>query len=69
MHDFSNLIASFPERRLVVIGDLMLDEYILGEAERIRQKRRYPSCAFVTLLYRPAAPEMSRAISPPWEPR
>ncbi|RYG42877.1 D-glycero-beta-D-manno-heptose-7-phosphate kinase, partial [bacterium] len=32
------LLAAFPGRRVVVIGDLMLDEYVHGRATRISQE-------------------------------
>jgi len=34
------LIRSFRHRRVLVVGDCMLDEYLWGRVSRISQKRR-----------------------------
>ncbi len=42
MNNFSGLLDSFPGCRIAVIGDLMLDEYIWGNMERISPEAPVP---------------------------
>jgi D-beta-D-heptose 7-phosphate kinase/D-beta-D-heptose 1-phosphate adenosyltransferase len=39
---FQQLIAQFPTKRLIVVGDLMLDEFIWGEVRRISPEAPVP---------------------------
>ncbi|MGA2053457.1 MAG: PfkB family carbohydrate kinase, partial [Opitutales bacterium] len=36
------LLAKFPALRLLVVGDLMLDEYVLGDAHRLSPEAPVP---------------------------
>jgi D-glycero-beta-D-manno-heptose-7-phosphate kinase len=38
----AELLAAFPSRRILVIGDLMLDRYILGDVHRISPEAPVP---------------------------
>ena len=38
----AELLAAFPSRRILVIGDLMLDHYILGDVHRISPEAPVP---------------------------
>lgn len=37
-HSLEGLVAAFPEREVVVVGDFVADEYIYGETERISRE-------------------------------
>lgn len=39
---FADLIRLFPERRIIVIGDLLLDEYLSGHVQRISPEAPVP---------------------------
>ncbi len=40
--DLNEIIDSFPAKKIVVIGDIMLDEYIIGDVERISPEAPVP---------------------------
>ena len=40
--DLSNLVERFPGRRILLIGDFMLDRYIFGDAERVSPEAPVP---------------------------
>lgn len=40
--DLSNLVERFPGRRILLVGDFMLDRYIFGDAERISPEAPVP---------------------------
>ncbi len=42
MNDVHSFTAQFPKKRILVIGDVMLDEYIEGQAERISPEAPIP---------------------------
>lgn len=40
--DGARLLAAFPECRVLIVGDLMVDEYLMGDAERISPEAPVP---------------------------
>lgn len=40
------IIDSFPQQRLIVVGDIFLDEYLIGQAERLSREAPIPVLAF-----------------------
>ena len=41
------LLARFAQVRLLVLGDLFLDEYLFGEVDRKAHRGRFPFCQFL----------------------
>jgi len=42
------VVRTFPERKILIVGDVMLDHYILGEIERLNPERRATNLVKVT---------------------
>jgi rfaE bifunctional protein kinase chain/domain len=47
------MLASFPGRRIVVVGDVFLDRYLIGRAERLSREGPVPVLAFERSLELP----------------
>src|ERR1700690_2674506 len=68
---FRALLAGFAERRILVIGDLMLDEYIWGKVSRISPEAPVPVVNVTGETYYPGGAanvvrnvrEFTRAVS------
>ncbi len=52
-NDFARLLAGFPETPVLILGDLMLDEYIWGEVRRISPEAPVPVVEIESRTYRP----------------
>src|SRR5215471_1261684 len=48
----SDLLAGFPGRRVLVVGDVMLDEFIWGEVRRISPEAPVPVVEVMDETYR-----------------
>jgi rfaE bifunctional protein kinase chain/domain len=46
MRNLANVIDSFSQQRLIVVGDIYLDEYLVGRAERLSREAPIPVLAF-----------------------
>lgn len=40
--DYNGIISKFAEKKVIVIGDVMIDEYVIGDAERISPEAPVP---------------------------
>ena len=49
------LVRSFSEQRVLVVGDLVLDEYLVGRASRLSREAPIPVLELVERFYRPGA--------------
>jgi len=56
----SLLEGGFSQRKVLVVGDIMLDRYIHGEVERISPRRRFRSSATRSVTSAPEVQPMSR---------
>src|SRR4051812_34205249 len=50
--DVASLVASFANRRVLVVGDLVLDEYLVGRAARLSREAPVPVLELVERFYR-----------------
>ena len=57
------LVARLTDLRVLVIGDLFLDEYIEGRATRLSREAPVPVLEFEQRIYRPAAGPTRHTIS------
>ncbi|MGE3913873.1 MAG: bifunctional heptose 7-phosphate kinase/heptose 1-phosphate adenyltransferase [Chloroflexota bacterium] len=55
MSDAGGLLARFRGQRILVIGDLVLDEYLLGKASRLSREAPVPVLELVERTWRPGA--------------
>lgn len=53
MGEWNNLVARFRDRCILVAGDVMLDEYVLGEVKRISPEAPVPVVELGKRLYAP----------------
>ena len=53
--DASTLVARFSGRRILVLGDLVLDEYVVGRAARLSREAPVPVLELVERFWRPGA--------------
>ena len=52
MTDFSELLARFPQQTILVVGDVMLDHFVIGSVERISPEAPVPIVRFARDEYR-----------------
>lgn len=52
MTDFSHLLARFPRQTILVVGDIMLDHFVIGSVERISPEAPVPVVRFARDEYR-----------------
>lgn len=52
MTDFRELTARFPEQTILVVGDVMLDHFVIGSVERISPEAPVPVVRFAREEYR-----------------
>lgn len=52
MTDFSELLARFPSQTILVVGDVMLDHFVIGSVERISPEAPVPVVRFAREEYR-----------------
>jgi D-beta-D-heptose 7-phosphate kinase/D-beta-D-heptose 1-phosphate adenosyltransferase len=52
MTDFSQLLARFPQQTILVVGDVMLDHFVIGSVERISPEAPVPVVRFARDEYR-----------------
>ena len=52
-HNFLEILKKFPNKKIAVIGDLMLDKYVYGEVERISQEAPIPIIRVTDEKYAP----------------
>lgn len=52
MTDFSPLLTRFPEQTILVVGDVMLDHFVIGSVERISPEAPVPVVRFAREEYR-----------------
>ncbi len=60
MENLKNIVAEFYGKKILVFGDLMLDEHIWSQVQRISPEAPVPPKSPMSL----AAPAMSQLISP-----
>lgn len=48
-----DILAQFPGKRVLIVGDVMLDEYLWGEMHRISPEAPVPVVEFRECIYRP----------------
>src|SRR5262249_36539444 len=41
-HNLSKIVAAFPGKRVLIVGDVMLDEYVWGEVRRVSPEAPVP---------------------------
>lgn len=54
-HRLRALVESFSGQRVLVVGDLVLDEYLIGRASRLSREAPIPVLELVERFYRPGA--------------
>ena len=52
MTDFSTLLSRFPQQTILVVGDVMLDHFVIGSVERISPEAPVPVVRFARDEYR-----------------
>ena len=52
MADFTELLARFPQQTILVVGDVMLDHFVIGSVERISPEAPVPVVRFAREEYR-----------------
>ena len=52
MTDFSPLLSRFPQQTILVVGDVMLDHFVIGSVERISPEAPVPVVRFAREEYR-----------------
>ncbi len=68
-HDLIRRLETLGNPRVVVVGDLILDRYIWGFADRISQEAPVPLLRAISESIAWGARRASQPCSAPWEPR
>jgi D-glycero-beta-D-manno-heptose-7-phosphate kinase len=62
-----DLLADLEGKRILVVGDVMLDEYIWGEVRRVSPEAPVPVVEARRRTYAPGGPATPRPMSSVWE--
>lgn len=63
---FARIVSALPGKRILIAGDVMLDEYLHGDAERISPEAPVPVVELKSAIYVPGGQRMSPQMSRVW---